>query len=73
MLKNYVEAINCYEKAIELDPLNSTAYRGKGDTLYYLKMYDKAIKSYARANELDPTNSNLKKERLAKIKNFFKK
>lgn len=40
---NYSEAINNYEKAIELDPTYARAYLGLGDIYYYQKNMRKPL------------------------------
>ncbi|MGE5634784.1 MAG: tetratricopeptide repeat protein [Deltaproteobacteria bacterium] len=52
---NYTEAIEYYDKAIELDPSFALAYEDKGTALVNLKNYTKAIEYYDKAIELDPS------------------
>jgi len=39
-LKKYEQAIECYDKAIEIDPKYVYAWNGKGNALAYLKKYE---------------------------------
>ncbi len=55
-LKRYEEAIEAYEKAIELDPKDAYAWVNKGFALDELKRYEEAIEAYEKAIELDPKN-----------------
>ena len=53
---NWEEAIECYNKAIELDPFYNDLWNGKGDCIDSLGKYEEAIKCYNKAIELDPTD-----------------
>jgi len=48
-LKQYQDAIKCYDTAIELFPKYSLAYNNKGAALNTLKQYQDAIKCYDKA------------------------
>jgi tetratricopeptide (TPR) repeat protein len=48
------EAIECYDKAIEIDPNYTSAWNGKGLVLKRLKKYDEALKCYDKAIEINP-------------------
>ena len=48
------EALQAYERSIQLDANSAVAYSGKGDALYYLKRYQDALLAYERAIELHP-------------------
>lgn len=41
--QNYVQAIECYDKAIEINPQNTRLYENKGDTRRKQKRYSEAI------------------------------
>ena len=43
-----------YDKCLELDPSNSSAYESKGDSLAALDLHRQAIECYDRAMNLDP-------------------
>jgi tetratricopeptide (TPR) repeat protein len=48
-LNKYDEAIECYDKAIELNPNNADAYNNKGTVLSELRNYHQAIECYDKA------------------------
>jgi len=52
-LERYDEALECLEKAIEIDSNYAMAWANRGDVLESLKRYDEALVSYDRAIELD--------------------
>ena len=54
----YEKAIECFDKAIELDPNSAIAYNNRGNAYYYLKQYEGAIKDYNKAIEQDPNYAN---------------
>lgn len=55
--KDYAGAKADYDKAIELDPLNSVSYINRGNVQYNLGNFDGARADYDKAIELDPKNS----------------
>jgi len=55
-LKRYEEAIECYDKAIELNPNNPDYWNIKGNALMKLKRYEEAFECYDKAIELNPNN-----------------
>lgn len=56
--KQYVEAVEQFNKAIEKDPEYISAYYMKGYALSRLKNYPEATVSYQKVLELDPKHSN---------------
>lgn len=52
----YQDALEAYEKAIELDPNNADAWSGKGNALGDLRRYQESLDAYEKAIELDPNN-----------------
>ena len=52
-LERYDEALECLDKAIEIDSNYARAWANRGDVLESLKRYDEALVSYDRAIELD--------------------
>ena len=50
----YEEAINDFNKALELDPKYAGAYNNRGNVYHELKQYKKAIEDYNKALELNP-------------------
>ncbi|MBE3560548.1 MAG: tetratricopeptide repeat protein [Ktedonobacteraceae bacterium] len=53
----YTQALQAYEDALRLDPLNFYAWNGKGTALYNQGNYRKALESYQKATEIDPHNA----------------
>jgi tetratricopeptide (TPR) repeat protein len=56
-LFRYEEALQCYDKAIEINPEFSFAYSNKGNVYKDLGKLDEAIKWYDKAIELTPEDS----------------
>ena len=52
--KKYEDAIEKFQKAIEIDPKSAYAYYGWGNTLINQRKYDEALEKYKQAIELDP-------------------
>ena len=52
----YNEAIEAFDKAIEINPKDSDAWNGKGSVLFKLNKFDEAIKAYDKAIEINPQN-----------------
>jgi Tfp pilus assembly protein PilF len=50
----YEKAIECFGKAIELDPNYVKAYNNRGNAYSDLMQYERAIEDYNKAIELDP-------------------
>jgi tetratricopeptide (TPR) repeat protein len=50
----YDEAIQAYNKAIEIDPLDEVAWSNKGNALDDLGKHDEAIEAYDKAIEINP-------------------
>ena len=53
-LGSYKEAIECFDKAIEIDPDDVEIWCDKGDLLKKLEKYQEALKCYNRALKIDP-------------------
>jgi tetratricopeptide (TPR) repeat protein len=56
-LGKYSKAIECYNKAIEIDPNYSIAFNNKGKSLESLGKYSESIECFNRAIEINPNNS----------------
>jgi tetratricopeptide (TPR) repeat protein len=56
-LSKYQEAIDCYDKAIEIQPNFSYAWDNKGDVLSILEKYAESNECHDKAIEIDPKNS----------------
>ncbi len=57
-LDKYSEAIDCFDKAIELNPNHARAYSNKGNALYDLDNYSEAIDCFDKAIELNPNHAH---------------
>ena len=55
-LSKYEEAIECFDKAIELNPNNSKAYYGKGFILKNQNKYKEALEIFEKSIELDASD-----------------
>ena len=53
-LEKYEEALNAYEKAIELSPENTNAWAGKSTALFGLERYEEALNAYEKLIESNP-------------------
>ena len=53
---NHIEALDYFEKLIELKPKSAIAYSNKGNVLQELKRYEDALICYEKALSLQPTN-----------------
>jgi tetratricopeptide (TPR) repeat protein len=50
----YEEAIECYDKALSVNPYYVVALHNKGKVFSYLEKYEEAIECYDKALEIDP-------------------
>jgi len=55
----YLEAIECYDRALAIDPDFTIAWEAKGVSLHNLGRYDGAIACYKEALSLDPANEGI--------------
>jgi tetratricopeptide (TPR) repeat protein len=53
----YEKAIECFGKAIELDPDEGLYYNNRASAYFRLEQYEKAIEDYGKAIELCPYNA----------------
>ncbi|HEY7416456.1 MAG TPA: serine/threonine-protein kinase [Ktedonobacteraceae bacterium] len=51
--QHYTQALQAYEDALQMDPLNFYAWNGKGTAHYNQGHYRKALDAYLRATEID--------------------
>jgi tetratricopeptide (TPR) repeat protein len=51
----YAEAIQCYDKALEINPKDETVWNNRALTLVRLNRFSEAIESYDKALEINPT------------------
>jgi tetratricopeptide (TPR) repeat protein len=54
------EAIQCFDRALEIDPENDYALAMKGACFAILHKHEEAMQCYDRALEIDPENANYK-------------
>lgn len=52
-LKNYKEALRCYDRALQIDPYYSKAWNNKGFALDEMGRHEEAIMCYDKALEVD--------------------
>ena len=57
-LKRYDEAIQCWEKALEIDPRCAAFWKGKGTGLGNVRRFEEALACYSKAVEIDPRNAD---------------
>ena len=53
-LGKYDEAMECYDKALEIDPRNIVAYMNKGSTLFHLGNPSAALECFNIVIDIDP-------------------
>jgi tetratricopeptide (TPR) repeat protein len=51
------QAIECFDKAIKINPNESDLWCSKGTALYYLGKYEESIKCYNKSIAIDPDNA----------------
>lgn len=56
-LQDASDAINSYNRAIELDPNDEEAIEQRGKNFENLRLYDQTLADYARVLQLDPRNA----------------
>ena len=52
-LKKFNEALECFNEAIKINPLNYRVWSNKGVTLGKLDHYDKAMECYDKASKIN--------------------
>ena len=58
-LERHEEALQCYEKALRLDPRDGDLWQNKGAALISLRRLEEAIESLAQAAALSPADSDV--------------
>ena len=53
----YQEAIDSYDKALEIDPNNADAWMKKGGALLFLQQYLESIDNFNKALEINPNST----------------
>jgi len=53
----FEEAIECWNKALEIDDKNTEVWHSKGLTLYYMEDFQGAIECYDKVIEINPKHS----------------
>ena len=61
LLQRHQQAIDCFDKALEIDPKNPKALRGKASGLARQQKFEQAIYYYDKALELEPNDYGLYK------------
>ncbi len=56
-LGKFSEAIECFDKAIAIDPRNANSWNGKGVALYSIGQHAKAIECFDKALTIEPKNN----------------
>lgn len=52
------DAIDAYDKAIELNPTHTSAWNNKGIAMFRMKRYEDAISCYDKTIEINPDHAN---------------
>ncbi|MHC1597395.1 MAG: protein kinase domain-containing protein, partial [Methermicoccaceae archaeon] len=63
----YEDAIECYDKALKIDPKDADAWKKKGNALDELGRYEDAIECYDEALKIDPDDKEVKSSREAAL------
>ena len=58
-LKNYLESIKIFNKAININPNNTDAYINLGNAYSYIEDYQNATKSFNKALTINPKNHKI--------------
>jgi tetratricopeptide (TPR) repeat protein len=62
-LDRYEQAIECFDKAIEIDAIDPKIWNGRGSVLGHLGKYEQAIECFDKAIEIDPNNVGILKNK----------
>lgn len=66
---NYKEAIECYDKALKLDPNDTIVLNNKAFALEHMGNYDEAMECYNKAMSIDPEDELIEHNKEIFIKN----
>jgi tetratricopeptide (TPR) repeat protein len=55
--EQYVQACNCFERAVAIFPSHETAWKGLGHALYFLRQYTESARAFDRAIGLRPNSA----------------
>ena len=61
--EKYDEALECYNRALEIDPYNAKTWYNRGVLMGKIKKYEEGIKNFEKAMEINPTYELAKKAR----------
>jgi Flp pilus assembly protein TadD len=53
----YNEAVECFNKALEIDPKNGMIWTNKGLAVHKLGKYNEAVECFNKALEINPKNA----------------
>jgi tetratricopeptide (TPR) repeat protein len=56
-MNKYNEAIQCYDKALEINPRDAKAWNNKGLAYADMNKYNEAIQCYDKALEINPRDA----------------
>ncbi|MGQ0376977.1 MAG: tetratricopeptide repeat protein [Nitrososphaerota archaeon] len=68
----FVQAIEYFDKILEIEPTDSIALGNKGAALTQLNKHEEALLIYDRALQVDPTNTNILNNKAATLFNLRK-
>ncbi len=57
-LGEHEKAVECFDAAIRLEPVNDMAYYGKGVALYYMGRYRDAVECFDKSLGINPGDGN---------------
>lgn len=63
----YKEAIECFDKMLEINPQLTEAWNNKGITYMMLREYDKALECFSKALSINPKNIEAENNRTAAL------
>ena len=66
----YKDALDCYQKAVELDQSNASTFVGQGVALGNLERYEEALESFEKAIDLAPESVDAWQNRGAVLRNL---